>query len=133
MLGALVNNATAANTFVVTYTDGTTTSVTQSLSDWVYPLNYTGESDLTCVPYRDTSGGGQDAHLTCVYGYQIPLDSTKIVQSIQLPPTRNVVMLAMTLVTPPVAGTLVYNSAFGHCSSHRREYSFGHIYPHGHD
>ena len=42
MLGALVNNATAANTFVVKYTDGTTTPVTQSLSDWVYPLNYTG-------------------------------------------------------------------------------------------
>ena len=45
MLGALVNNATAANTFVVTYTTGTPTSVTQSLSDWVYPMNYAGESN----------------------------------------------------------------------------------------
>ena len=113
MLGALVNNATAANTFLVTYTDGSTASVTQSLSDWVFPLNYTGESEITCVPYRDTSSGGSDAHLTCVYGYQIPLDSTKIVQSIQLPPTRNVVMLAMALVSPPVPGTLVYNPASG--------------------
>ncbi len=113
MLGALVNNATAANTFVVTYTDGTTASVTQSLSDWVYPLNYPGESNITCVPYRNESNGGQDGHLTCVYGYQIPLDSTRIVQSIQLPQTRNVVMLAMALVSPPVPGTLTYNPASG--------------------
>ncbi len=113
MLGALVNNATAANTFVVTYTDGTTASVTQSLSDWVFPLNYAGETNITCVPYRDTSSGGQDAHLTCVYGYQIPLDSNKIVLSVQLPPTRNVVMLAMALVSPPVPGTLVYNPTSG--------------------
>jgi hypothetical protein len=49
MLGALVNNATAANTFVVTYTDGTTASVTQSLSDWVFPLNYAGESEIRAV------------------------------------------------------------------------------------
>ena len=108
MLGALVNNATPANTFLVTYTDGTTVSVTQSLSDWVYPLNYAGESEITCVPYRNMTNGGPDAHLTCVFGYQIALDSTKIVQSIKLPPTRNVVMLAMALVSPPVPGALVY-------------------------
>ena len=113
MLGALVNNAAAGNNFVVTYTDGTTATVTQSLSDWVYPLNYSGETGVTCVPYRDTSGGGQDAHLTCVYGYQIPLDSTKVAQSIQLPTTRNVVMLAMALVSPPIPGTLVYTPPSG--------------------
>ena len=113
MLGALVNNATAANTFVVTYTDNSTSTVTQSLSDWVYPLNYVGESNLTCVPYRTTSNGTPDAHLTCVFGYQIPLDSTKIVKSIQLPATRNVVMLAMALVTPPIPGTLVYTPPSG--------------------
>ncbi len=113
MLGALVNNATASNTFLVTYTDGTTASVTQSLSDWVYPLNYTGETEITCVPYRNLNNGGSDAHLTCVFGYQIALDSTKIVQSIKLPATRNVVMLAMALVTPPVPGTLVYTPSSG--------------------
>ena len=113
MLGALVNNATASNTFLVTYTDGTTSSFTQSLSDWVYPLNYTGETEITCVPYRDTSSGGQDTHLTCVYGYQIPLNSAKIAKSITLPATRNVVMLAMDLVSPPIPGTLVYNPPSG--------------------
>ena len=113
MLGALVNECDGGNTFVVTYTDGTTTTVTQNLSDWVFPLNYAGETVITCVPYRNNSNGTQDAHLTCVFGYQIPLDSTKIVQSIKLPATRNVVFLAMALVSPPVPGTLVYTPPSG--------------------
>ena len=114
MLGAMVNNTTAANTFVVTYTDGTTTSFTQSLSDWVFPLNWTGETEVTCVPFRNTSTGGTDAHLTCVYGYQIPLNSSKIVKSVTLPSgPGDVVMLAMDLVSPPVPGTLVYTPPSG--------------------
>jgi hypothetical protein len=114
MLGALVNNTTASNTFVVTYTDGTTSSFTQSLSDWVFPLNWPGETEITCVPYRNTFSGGQDAHLTCVYGYQIPLNSSKIVQSVTLPSgPGDVVMLAMALVSPPVPGTLVYTPSSG--------------------
>jgi hypothetical protein len=77
MLGALVNgNVSTASTFVVTYTDNTTTTVTQRLSDWVFPLNYPGETVTTCVPYRNNSNGTQDAHLTSVFGYQIVLDST---------------------------------------------------------
>ena len=113
LLGALVNgNVSTASTFVVTYTDGTTTTVTQQLSDWVFPLNYPGETVITCVPYRNNSNGTQDAHLTCVFGYQISLDITKIVQSVTLPPTRNNVFLAMALVSP-VPGTLVYNPPSG--------------------
>ena len=113
MLGALVNNATASNTFTVTYTDGTTTNFTQSLSDWVYPMNYAGESNLKCNIARDESGGAQDTHSTCVYGYQFPLNTSKIVQSVTLPNTNNVVMLAMGLTTPPIPGTMVYTPAAG--------------------
>ena len=114
LLGALVNgNVSTASTFVVTYTDGSTTTVSQQLSDWVFPLNYPGETVITCVPYRNTSNGTKDAHLTCVFGYQIALDSTKIVQSVTLPATRNNVFLAMALVSPPVPGTLVYNPPSG--------------------
>jgi hypothetical protein len=114
LLGALVNgNVTTASTFIVTYTDGTTTTVSQHLSDWVFPLNYPGETVITCVPYRNNSNGTTDAHLTCVFGYQISLDSTKIVQSVTLPATRNNVFLAMSLVTPPIPGTLAYNPPSG--------------------
>lgn len=113
MLGSVVNNATAANTFIVKYTDGSSTTVTQSLSDWVYPMNYAGESNLVCDPSRDTASGGQDVHSTCVYGYQIALDPTKIVASLTMPPTRDVVMLAMGLTAANVPGTLVYTPAAG--------------------
>ena len=114
MLGALVNNMLPpTGTFVVTYTDGTTSSTAQSLSDWVYPLNYTGETNVTCVPYRNEANGTKDGHLTCVYGYQIPLDNTKIVQSVTLPATRNIVMLAMALVAPVPGAPLVYTPPLG--------------------
>src|SRR5258708_1665239 len=114
MLGALVNgNVSSTSNFVVTYSDGKTTTVSQNLSDWVFPLNYAGETVITCVPYRNNSNGTQDAHLTCVFGYQIAHDSTKIVKSIKLPATRNNVFLAMALVTPPVPGTLVYTPPSG--------------------
>jgi hypothetical protein len=116
LLGAMVNNTTPANPFIITYTDGTTSTFTQSLSDWVFPQNFVGESNITCVPYRNTSTGGQDAHLTCVYGYQIPLNSSKIVQSVTLPAwlgPGDVSILAMDLVSPPVPGTLVYNPPSG--------------------
>ena len=114
MLGALVNNAVPpSGTFVITYTDGTTSSATQSFSDWVYPLNYTGETNVTCVPYRNESNGSKDGHLTCVYGYQIPVDNTRIVQSVTLPATRNIVMLAMGLIAPVPGGPLVYTPPSG--------------------
>ncbi len=112
LLGALVNNVASSNTFVVTYTDGTTTTLTQNLSDWVYPKNFTNEANLKCDVARDQTGS-QDPHSTCVFGYQIVLDSTKIVKSVTLPPTRNIVMLAMGLTTLPIPGTFTYTPTAG--------------------
>ncbi|HEU5340294.1 beta strand repeat-containing protein [Edaphobacter sp.] len=113
LLGAMVNNVSPNYTFKVTYTDGTTTSQTIYLSDWVHSLSWPGESSIKCNVSRDTSGGGVDANSTCVYGYQITLDPTKIVQSLTLPNNRNILMLAMGLTSQPVAGTFVYNPASG--------------------
>jgi hypothetical protein len=44
LLGAAVNGSQGSQTFTVTYSDGSTTSITQSLSDWQKPQNYAGES-----------------------------------------------------------------------------------------
>ena len=45
LLGAAAHGSQTNQRFVVTYTDGTTTTITQSLSDWWGPpQNYTGES-----------------------------------------------------------------------------------------
>jgi sugar lactone lactonase YvrE len=113
MLGAMVNNINANQVFTVTYTDNTTTTLNQNMSDWVYAAGWPGESVVNCNYDRNYANGSTQADSVCVYGYQIPLDSTKIVQSVTLPGTRNIVMLAMDLTTPAIPGTFVYTPPAG--------------------
>ena len=113
MLGAMVNNIGASQNFTVTYTDGTTTQVTQNMSDWVYAAGWPGESVVNCNYDRNFDNGTTQADSVCVYGYQIALNSAKTVQSITLPATRNIVFLSMDLTTPAIPGTFVYNPPAG--------------------
>jgi hypothetical protein len=113
MLGAMVNNISASQQFTVTYTDGTTTQVTQNMSDWVYAAGWPGESVVNCNYDRNFDNGTTQADSVCVYGYDIALDDTKIVESVTLPNTRNIVFLSMDLTTPPIPGTFVYNPPAG--------------------
>ena len=113
MLGAMVNNIGATQTFTVTYTDGTTTVLTQNMSDWVYAAGWPGESVVNCNFDRNYSNGTTQADSVCVYGYQMALNPAKTVQSVTLPATRNIVMLSMDLTTPAIPGTFVYNPPAG--------------------
>jgi hypothetical protein len=113
MLGAMVNNIPPAETFTVTYTDGTTTVLNQNMSDWFNAAGWPGESVVNCSEKRNYQDGTQQADSVCVYGYDIPLDDTKTVASVTLPNTRNIVMLSMDLATPQVPGTFVYNPPAG--------------------
>jgi hypothetical protein len=113
MLGAMVNNVGATQTFVVTYTDNTTFTFTQNMSDWFNAAGWPGESVISCSEDRNYQNGTTQADSVCVYGYQIPLDPTKTVQSVQLPQTRNIVMLSMDLATPSIPGTFVYTPPSG--------------------
>ena len=88
----------ANQSFVVTYTDGTTTTINQSISDWYTPQNYAGESIAASTAYRDTSTGGRDSRTFDVYEDSLPIDSTKLVQSLTLPNNANVELLAAALV-----------------------------------
>ena len=97
LLAAGVNGAQPSQTFTVTYTDGTTTSFTQSLSDWCTPAGYTGESNAIQMPYRDNSIGTRDTRLITVYRYSFSLSSGKNASSITLPKNGNVVALAISL------------------------------------
>jgi hypothetical protein len=90
--GAQVNQ-----TFTVTYTDGTTTSVSQSLSDWGSPQNYSGESLAASTPYRVTPSGANQAGSWNLYGYTITLNSLKSVKSLTLPANSHVLVLAVDL------------------------------------
>jgi hypothetical protein len=97
LLATGVNGNQTSQTFTVTYTDGTASTFTQSLSDWCTPQGYAGESKSIPMPYRDLSNGTRDTRAMTLYGYTFSLSSSKTLKSITLPNNHNVVVLAITL------------------------------------
>jgi hypothetical protein len=117
MLATGVDGNQVNQTFVVTYTDGTTTSITQSLSDWYTPQGYKGESIVSSMAYRVTASGGTDKRTFNLYGYSFALNSAKTIQSLTLPANRDVVVLAVDLLPAgaslPLAATPTFKPAPG--------------------
>jgi Chitobiase/beta-hexosaminidase C-terminal domain len=95
LLATAVNGAQRNQTFIVTYTDGTTSSFTQSLSDWFAPQNFTGESQAVKMAYRIGPTGARQNGPWYLYGYSFAINSAKTVRSITLPKNRSVVVLAV--------------------------------------
>ena len=104
LLATGVNGNQTSQTFTVTYTDGTTTTITQSLSDWFTPQSYAGESTAKTMTYRNTSTGGTSTGSPNLYSYSFAINSAKTVQSLTLPSNRDVVVLAYALVAPVSTG-----------------------------
>jgi hypothetical protein len=94
-----VNGNQANQTFRVTYTDGSTQTFTQSISDWFTPQNFSGEATAVTMPYRDRFNGTMDNRPFRVYAYSFTLNSAKQVQSIRLPSNSNVEVLAVDVTT----------------------------------
>ena len=69
LLGTGLNGNQGSQTFTVTYTDGTKSIFTQSLSDWSIPQNFPGESIAVSMPYRDMSNGTKGSGPYYLYGY----------------------------------------------------------------
>ncbi len=105
-LATAVNGNQPNQTFVVHYSDGTSQSFTQSLSDWRTPQSYAGESTSLAMAYRNTGSGGADRRAFQVYDYTLTTNSTKIVSGITLPNNVNVVILAMTAVGDAAAASV---------------------------
>jgi hypothetical protein len=108
LLATAVNGNQTNQTFTVNYSDGTSSTFVQSLSDWFTPQKYTGESPALAMPYRLTSSGAQDNRTFYLYGYNFTLNSAKTAVSVTLPANRNVVVLAVDVTgsagaTPPAA------------------------------
>jgi subtilase family serine protease len=112
MLATGIEGNQASQTVTVTYTDGTSSSFTQSFSDWCSALNGNGcvstgsnpgESVAVAMPYRD-SAGGPDNRVFYLYHYSFALNTNKSVQSLTLPNNRDVVVLAATLSGPVTSG-----------------------------
>jgi hypothetical protein len=96
VLAFAVNGSQASQTFTVHYTNGTTSNTTQSISDWCSPQNYSGETQVLSMAYRNTSTGGELSSPTCyVYGYTIPVTSSLTVSSLSIPASGSVIVLGV--------------------------------------
>ena len=100
LLATGVNGNQASQRFTVTYSDGTTSVFTQSLSDWFTPQGYSGESAAVSMNYRDNSNGTADGRPFSLYTYSFTLTAGKTVTSVTLPNNRNVVVLGLSLTKP---------------------------------
>jgi hypothetical protein len=97
VLAAAVNGNQASQTFTVHFSDGTSQSFTQSVSDWAHPQSFAGEATVATMAHRDQSTGATQTRTVNLFGYVFTLNNGKTVSSITLPATRNVVVLAMSL------------------------------------
>ncbi len=103
LLATAVNGVQTNQLFTVTYADGTTSSVTQNISDWGGPQGYVNESTAVSTASRVNPSGALQSGPWDLYGYIIPLNSAKQVSSVTTPNNRNVVVLAASLT--PVSST----------------------------
>ena len=119
LLATGIEGNQASKTVTVTYTDSTTSQFTQSFSDWCSALNgggcvstgsNSGESLAVAMPYRD-SAAGPDNRVFYLYGYSFALNAGKTVQSMTLPNTRDVIVLAASLTAPAPSYSLSAGTA----------------------
>jgi hypothetical protein len=97
VVATAVNGGQISQPFKVTYTDGTSFTSTQSLSDWFIPNSYAGELTALTMSYRNAASGARDNRKFQLYQYTISLNVSKTVSSITLPPNSNIKVFAMSL------------------------------------
>jgi alpha-mannosidase len=98
ILAVAVEGNQESQIFTVNYADGTSSSFTQSLSDWANRGSLKGESVAAEMPYRLAADGSSDGNTFYTHAYSFALDGSKAVKSVCLPSNPNVLMLATTLV-----------------------------------
>jgi len=106
---------------VVTYADGTSSTFTQSLSSWLSPQGYAGESTVSTMAYRVSPTGATSPGPVYLYGYRFALNNAKSVASITLPNNANVFVLSVSLqpstAATPTAASPIFSPAAGSYSS----------------
>jgi Ricin-type beta-trefoil lectin domain-like/F5/8 type C domain/PQQ-like domain len=100
LLGTGVNGDQVSQTVKVNYSDGTSSTFTQTFSNWLNASqSVAGQSIALTTAYRNKSTGVKDNRAFNVFGYSFALDSSRVVSTLVLPATNNVVVLAATLRT----------------------------------
>jgi hypothetical protein len=98
LLGTGVNGEQLSQTVKVNYTDGTSSTFTQTFSNWLNASqSVAGQSVAKAMAYRVKSTGVTDVRVFNLYGYSFALTGTKTVSSLVLPANNNVSILAATL------------------------------------
>ncbi|MCW3099553.1 MAG: hypothetical protein JWL77_5171 [Chthonomonadaceae bacterium] len=97
LLGSAVEGNQMAQPLTVTYTDGTTETLSQNFSDWFLPQGFAGESRAVKMAYRNLANGAKDGRPFYVYSYGFQLDHTKTVKSLTLPNNPNIKILATSV------------------------------------
>jgi len=96
-VGTAVDQAWPNQQITVTYTDGTSSVFTQSLSSWTTVGGYAGET-VVASPANSLSKYGAVVKGTVhVYGYTLPIPAGKTAATIQFPQNSCVVVLGVTL------------------------------------
>ena len=118
LLGAGTYGAQAKQRIVVTYTDGTTSTFSQTMSDWWGPGKYSGESIVASPSSLILNGGTLDSAQTVhVYGYTFNLTAGKTAASVTLPSNRNAIFLGMALSSTANVTINSGNNQTGHTGS----------------
>ncbi len=97
LIGNGFGGAQLGQALTVTYADGTTSTFTQTFSDWFAPASNVNEGEAVAMAYRNESTGAKDARQFNLYGYTFQLNAGKTVKSLTLPNNSNVLILAATL------------------------------------
>jgi hypothetical protein len=99
LLGFAIHGPQASQGFTLTYADGTSQTVTQSLSDWMSAVPQIGEKIALALPYRWSTTAKEfgNWHL---FQYSLPLDPTRVLSGLTLPSNAKVKVLGATLVSP---------------------------------
>jgi hypothetical protein len=98
LLASAVFGPQTNQTFVINYTDGSSTSFVQTLSDWgLETTGVSNEAVVSTMAYRVLASGATQNGPWHLYGYTFPLNVSKTVKSITLPNDRGVVVFAVGL------------------------------------
>jgi hypothetical protein len=98
LLGAAVQGNHVNQTFMVNYSDGSSDTFKQSMSDWSSPQSYAGEAKVLSLAYKVRPQGTALTQANYVYGYSFAVNGAKTVTSLTLPSNRDVVVLAIDLI-----------------------------------
>ena len=99
VLATGVNGSQIDQPFVVSYADGSSTTVRQSLSDWHTSQHCPGESIALAMNDRVTPAGALQSGVFNLYAYTFQTDPSRTLASLSLPKNRGVVVLSVNTMT----------------------------------